>query len=99
VKKTIILSIIIMCISIILGKLMNNWMLTIEISVIIGLVSFVIAGILNGAFISGDRLRANSSIDKEGDKVVRSKITNFVLIIGSLNFILAVIIFFIITKS
>ena len=62
-KKTIILSLSIMCISIILGKVLNNWMLTIQISGIIGLVCFVIAGILNGAFISGDRLRSNYFTD------------------------------------
>lgn len=90
-KKTIILSLSMMCISIFWGKILNNWMLTIQISGIIGLVCFVIAGILNGTFISGDRLRSNYSTDKKEDRIRRSKITNFVLIVGSPNFILAVV--------
>ena len=92
-KKPIILSLILMCVSIVLGKVFNNWLLTIKICGSIGLVCFGIAVILNDAFISGDRLRANNSFDEEEDKILRSKITNFVMAVGSTNIILAVVIF------
>jgi hypothetical protein len=59
VKKLIILSLILMCISIVLGKASNNWLLTIKLCGSIGLVFFGISVILNDAFISEDRLRAN----------------------------------------
>lgn len=91
-KKTIILSFIIMCISIVLGKGFNNWLLTVKICVSIGLVCFGIAIILNDKFVSVDRSCANNSIDKE-NKILRGKITNFVMILGSTNIILAVVIF------
>ena len=91
-KKRIVLSFIIMCISVVLGKLFNNWMLTIKICGSIGLVCFGTAIILNDKFVSADRSRANNSIDKE-DKILRRKITNFVMLIGSTNTILAVVIF------
>lgn len=98
-KKPIILSLILMCISIVLGKVFNNWFLTIKLCGSIGLVCFGIAVILNDAFISGDRLRTNSSFNKEEDKILRSKVANFVMAVGSTNTILACIIFFIINKS
>ncbi|MGH4051638.1 MAG: DUF5316 family protein [Clostridium sp.] len=90
-KKPIILSLIIMCISIVLGKVLNDWMLTIKICGSIGLVCLGIAVILNDTFISRDRLITNDSSNKEEDKVLRSKISNFVMVIGSTNIILAVV--------
>ncbi|MGV8982670.1 DUF5316 family protein [Clostridium sp.] len=92
-KKLIILSLILMCFSIVLGKVFNNWLLTIKICGSIGLVCFGIATILNDAFIRVDRLRANNSLDKEEDKILRTKITYFVMAVGSTNIILAVVIF------
>jgi hypothetical protein len=88
-----------MCISIVLGKLLNNWLLTIKVCVSISLVCFGLAGVLSGDFISGDRLKSNNSIDKREDKIVKSKIINFVMVVGSINTILAGIIFFITNKS
>ncbi|MBU3200362.1 DUF5316 domain-containing protein [Clostridium estertheticum] len=85
-----------MCISIVLGKVLNNWILSIKICGSIALVCFGLAGTLNGTFISKNRFRSVTSIDKEDDKVLRSKITNFAMVIGSTNSILAVIIFFLI---
>ena len=98
-KKSIILGLIIMCSGIVIGIVLNNWMLTIKICGVIGLVCFCIVGILNGSFISGDRIRANSSIDTTEDKIQRSKITNFVIAVGLPNIIMAVIVFLIINKS
>ena len=98
-KKLIILSLIIMCSGIVIGRVFSNWMLTVKICGILGFVCFCIAGILNGSFISGDRIRANSSIDTSEDKIQRSKITNFVIAVGLPNIILAVIVFLMINKS
>jgi hypothetical protein len=88
-----------MCNSIVLGKAFNNWLLTIKICGSISLVCFGLAGVLSGAFISGDRLKSNNSIDKKEDKIVRGKIINFGMVVGSTNTILAGIIFFITNKS
>ena len=92
-KKTIILNFIVMFISIALGKVFNNWMITIKICGSIGLLSLGTAVILNDKFISKDRLREDNSINKEEDKILRSKITNFAMVVGSTNIILAAVIF------
>ncbi|APC39318.1 DUF5316 family protein [Clostridium estertheticum] len=96
IKKIIISSFIIMCVSIVLGKVLNNWVLSIKICGSIALVCFGLAGTLNGSSIGKTRFRSASSIDKKDDKVVRSKITNFAMVIGLSNTILAVTIFFLI---
>jgi len=75
-----------MCISIVLGKVLNNWMLSIKICGSIGLVCLGLAGI-NGGFIIKDRLKT------------KNKINNFAIIVGSTNTSLAVIIFLIINKN
>lgn len=93
VKKPIIISLVIMCISIVLGEVLNDWTLTIKICGSIGLVCLGIAVILNDTFISRDRLITNNSRNKEEDKILRSKISNFVMVIGSTNIILAVVVF------
>jgi hypothetical protein len=99
VKKTIIVSFILMFISIFLGRLFNNWLLTIKICGSISLVCFGLVGVLCGAIISGGRLKFNNSIDKKEDKIVRGKIINFGMLVGSTNTTLAGIIFFITNKS
>jgi len=80
IKKIIILSFIIICISIVLGTVLNNWILSIKICGSIALVCFGLAGALNGSSINKIRFRSTNSIDKEDDKMVRSKITNFVMV-------------------
>ena len=98
-KKPIILGFIIMCSGIVIGRIWSNWMLTIKICGIVGLICFGVAGLLNGSFISGDRIRANSCIDITEDKIQRSKITNYVITVGLPNIMLAVIVFLMINKS
>jgi len=97
-KISIILSFIIIFISIIFGNIFNNWMLIIKICGIIGLVCLGIAGILNGVFISGDRLRSNYATDKRENKILKSKITNFVIVVGLTNITLVIIILLVINK-
>lgn len=91
-KKTIVLTFIVMCISVVLGKLFNDWMLTIKICGSIGLVCLGIALISNDTFVSRDRLNSNNSITNE-DKIIRRKISNFVIVLGSTNIVLAVVMF------
>lgn len=98
-KKPIILGFILMFISIFIGKILSNWMLTIKISGILGLICFVLVGALNGSFLSGDRNRANYVIDTKQDKIIKMKVTIFSLAVGLPNIILAVIVFLLIKKS
>ncbi len=94
-KKAIVLSFIVMCIDLILSIIFKSWVITIKFCGIIGLICFVIAGILSNVFISGDRIRGNLSIETKEDKIEKNKITNFAIIIGVPNVILAVAIYFI----
>jgi len=98
-KKPIILGFFIMLIGIAIGMLLSNWMLTIEICGVVGLICLGTAGLLNGSFVSGDRNRANSSFDTKEDTIVKSKIINAAIAVGLPNIILAVIILLIISKS
>ena len=95
-KKIIISNFIIMCIIVVLGKTMNNWILSIKICGSIALVCFGLSGALNGSSISKIWVTSADSIDKGDDKIVRSKITNFAMAMGSTNTILAITIFFLI---
>ena len=86
-------------ISIIIGLLLNDWMKTVYVSGIIGIIFFCIAGLLNGAFVSGDRHRSNISIESPDDRVQKSRITSFMLSVGLFNSIVAGIVFFTINNG
>jgi hypothetical protein len=61
----------------------------------VGTISWVLAGILSGAFISGDRTRANNNIETTEDNKSRNKFTSIFFIIGIPYLITALIIYFI----
>jgi len=95
-KKSIILSLIIMLSGIAIGGFLNNWTLTIKICGLIGLATLFISGVINGTFVSGYRDRDNYSIDTMEDNLQKNKISNFAIAVGLPNIILAVIVFIII---
>lgn len=98
-RRLIILSFLLICISIIIGLTLNDWMKTVYVSGVIGIIFFCIAGLLNGAFASGDRLRANNSIENAEDRIQKNKITSFMLSVGLFNIIVAGIVFFTINNG
>jgi cadmium resistance protein CadD (predicted permease) len=98
-KKAIILGFFIMFIGIVIGMILNNWMVTVKICGVVGLICLSISGLLNGLFVSGDRNRANYLLDAKEDRNEKSKITDFVFAVGLPNIILAVIVFLVINKS
>jgi hypothetical protein len=98
-KRSVILSFILICISIIIGLVLNDWMKTVYVSGLMGIIFFCIAGLLNGAFASGDRIRANTSIESTADRIQKSKITSFMVAVGLFNSIVAGIVFFTINKG
>ncbi|MNO05043.1 hypothetical protein D3C81_2262740 [compost metagenome] len=61
----------------------------------VGLGSWLLAGILSGAFISGDRTRANNSIESAEDKKFRNKYSIILFIFGLPFLIIALIIYMI----
>lgn len=63
----------------------------------IGVVAWLLAGILSGAFISGDRTRANESIETADDKKFRSKFSS-VLFLTGLPFLIVALLIYLLTQ-
>ncbi|WP_178025390.1 DUF5316 family protein [Paenibacillaceae bacterium] len=75
---------------------MSDWKVAVEIIGGIGIVSWLIAGIFSGAFISGDRIRANQSIETTEDKKDRIKYSLVLFVFGVPLLLTALIIYLII---
>ena len=84
-----------MCIGIIVGKLLNNWMLTIGICGVIGLMCMGIAGLLNVLFVNETRNRVNSLFDTKDANINKNSLTYFSFVVAVPNIVLAVILFLI----
>lgn len=71
--------------------------MTIKVTVGVGVISWLLAGILSGAFISGDRTRANNSIETTEDKRIRNKYSSELFLFG-LPFLITALVIFLRTK-
>jgi hypothetical protein len=94
-KKAFIVSLIVVVISVISGAILNNWKLTEQICGIIGLICLCTAGILSGAFISGDKSRANYTSQKEAERLQKTKFVKYLLALGLPNLIVALLVRFV----
>ncbi|MMZ67444.1 hypothetical protein D1872_300290 [compost metagenome] len=63
----------------------------------VGFGSWLFAGVLSEAFISGDRTRANNSIESSDDKKFRNKYSIMLFMFG-LPFLIIALIIYLITK-
>ncbi|MCH1625856.1 DUF5316 domain-containing protein [Fredinandcohnia sp. SECRCQ15] len=61
------------------------------ISGISGIVFLLIAGILSGSFISGDRIRANFATETKSDRLMRNRWLFIFSLIGAPNLIVALL--------
>jgi hypothetical protein len=61
---------------------MYSWQIAMKITGGVGAISWVIAGVFSGAFISGDRMRANDNIETMEDNKSRNKLTSIFFIFG-----------------
>ncbi len=77
--------------------LLGNWEVAIQTTGGIGVVSWLLAGILSGAFISCDRTRANESIETADDKRFRIKFSSLLFLLG-LPFLVTALFMYLITK-
>ncbi len=75
-----------------IGVVLNDYNITLKIFGVICLGSCISSGILSGAFISGDRYRANSLSETKDDKVRRMKIVNKLILLSIPSFIDAMVI-------
>lgn len=71
----------------------NNWRQAFEIELTIGLISWLLAGLFSGFFISGDRTRANNSIETSEDRKTRKKYSNYLFFLGLPFLLISLIIY------
>lgn len=76
------------------GAYWGNWSLTAKICGYIGLGSLLLAGIFEGSYISGDRLRANYATETREDRNVREKISGFLFIMSLPSLLAAILLYF-----
>jgi len=89
--RTFIISIFLSVSLTLLVGLLIDWEVAVEIIGGIGILSWLIAGIFSGAFISGDRTRAINSMETAEDKKDRTKYS-LVLFLFGLPFLLSALI-------
>ena len=91
-KLSFLIGLVIAMASYLIGFLLNDYNLTLKITGFVVIVSFVISGILNGTFISGDRYRANFLSETKEDRDNKMKIMKFLLLLSIPNVIIFVVI-------
>ena len=78
--KYLRLGLIVVVIVTLISFISGNWSVLLKVSGTIGVVSFLIAALLTGTFISGDQLKANWSSESKEDRDIReSRATKFFL--------------------
>lgn len=75
--------------------LISDWGMAIKVTAGIGGISWLLAGVLSGSFISGDRTRANQSIETSEDKSFRNKYSSVLFVFG-LPFLITALIMYLI---
>lgn len=78
------------CIAIVIhamGFVLNDYNITLKIFGVICIGSVISSGILSGAFISGDRYRANFLSETQDDRSRRMKIVNKLILLSIPSFI------------
>lgn len=95
--RTLIIGIVLGVCSALLFGLFNNWEMAMKLTGGVGMGSWLLAGILSGAFINSDRTRANNSIESAEDKKFRNKYSIILFIFG-LPFLIIAMIIYLITK-
>jgi hypothetical protein len=70
---------------------LRNWLQIIQVSGTVGIISFSLAGLLSGAFVSGDRVRAISTNETNEDKKSRKERTQTLFLFGLPNIVAATV--------
>lgn len=92
-KLSFFIGLVISILAILIGFLLNDYNITFTISGVLSTVGLIIAGILNGTFISGDIYRANLLSETKEDNIKKTKIVNYLLLLICPNIIVVIIIF------
>lgn len=91
-KSSFLIGLVIAIAAHLIGFLLNDYNLTLKITGFVVIGSFVISGILNGTFISGDRYRANSLSETKEDRDRKMKIIKYLLFLSIPNGIISIVI-------
>ena len=62
----------------------------------IGAISWILAAILSGALVSGDRVRSNYYSEDKEDSIKRERILDILFIFGLPNIVLSIILFLVV---
>ena len=92
-KLPFLIGLVIAIVANLIGFLLNDYNITLKITGFVVGGSFIISGILNGTFISGDRYRANLIGETKDDRDKKMKIIKYALFISIPNIIIFIIIF------
>lgn len=85
---------LLVCISaILIGFMLNDYNIAFKITGIVSVACLIIVGILNGAFISGDKYRFNLFSETKEDNNKKAKITYRLLLLAFYNIVVTIIIF------
>jgi hypothetical protein len=75
----------------IIGVETSDWDLFIKITGVAAIVPLLLSGLLSGAFVGGDRIRANFNTETKKDRKIRSKWVYRFLLISLPNICLLII--------
>lgn len=88
--KPLYIGIVTACIVIIFGLVMKDLQLAMNITSWIGIILLVVAMLLSGVFVSGDRMRANQAAETTERRKERNKTTFNALLMAIPNFATAI---------
>ncbi|WP_160688152.1 DUF5316 domain-containing protein [Clostridium sp. C2-6-12] len=94
-KASFIIGLFFVIIANLIGFFLNDYTITLKITGIIVAGAFIVAGILNGSFISGEMYRNNFLSETKDDRNNKMKIIKYVLLFSIPN-LLSIIVLLII---
>ena len=95
-KKSLLLGIVCAFIGVLTGLLLRDWSMTTKICGYIGFGCLILAGIFEGSFVSGDRIRGNYSSETKDDRSERQNIASALFIVSVPNILAVILLYFLI---
>ncbi|MEN6460634.1 MAG: DUF5316 domain-containing protein [Syntrophomonas sp.] len=95
-KKSLLLGITSAFIGVLTGLFLRDWSMTTKICGYIGLGCLLLAGIFEGSFLSGDRIRANYSSETKDTRNRRENIASYFFIISVPNVLAIILLYFLV---